>query len=81
MRKGILKFTGTFCGSCTYAIEKAGRKVEGVDDVRVDPSTGLIHVEYSGGDKSLERVLEIVDLLGHGATLVTRDEGGAPHGT
>ena len=71
MSKGTLRFTETFCASCTYAIERTGRKIKGIDDVFIDARTGVITVDYNGDHKALERLREIADTLGHGAEIVS----------
>ena len=68
-RHAILDVEGANCPSCVYAIEHSGRKVAGVNEVRVDPVAGEIHVDYQGHVGSLERISEIVRHLGYRATI------------
>ncbi len=74
MKKGILRINGTFCGACTYAIEKAALKLKEIEDIRVNTGTKLITVTYSGDISTLRKVEEIVEKLGHNAKIVTLDE-------
>jgi copper chaperone CopZ len=69
MKTGILKISGIFCGGCTYAIEKAGRRLEGVSEVRVNPGTGEITVTYDGDSEVLEKIVKIIETLGHEAVI------------
>ncbi len=68
-RQAILDVEGANCPSCVYAIEHFGRKVEGVSEVRVDVTSGEIHVQYAGHVGSLERIAEIVRRLGYTAEI------------
>lgn len=73
MKTGILKISGIYCGGCTYAIEKAGRRLKGVSEVRVNPGKGEIIVTYEGGPEVLEKIVEITETLGHGSEIVEFD--------
>ena len=74
---GILDVNGASCPSCAYTIERAGRRVAGVSDVRVDVNTHEIRVQYNGSPGALTGVQAIVARLGYQATLRA---GGAPSG-
>lgn len=69
MKKGILKINGSFCGACSYAIEKAGRKLKDVDDVIVNVGLKTITVNYEGNDSTLDKIVDIVDKLGHSSEI------------
>ena len=49
----ILDVDGARCASCSYAIERLGRKVPGVEEVRVHPDSQEIHVTYGGDPAAL----------------------------
>ena len=68
-KKAILDLKGGSCASCAYTIEHLGKKVQGVTDVRVVSDKGEIHVQYGGNPGSLEKILEIVSLIGYSATI------------
>lgn len=68
-KKAELSIKGTYCGACTYAIEHAGRKLEGVSDVFVDIARKKITVVYEGDKKVLNTMIEMVGKLGHEACL------------
>lgn len=69
-RETILKTDGLHCASCAYAVERLGRKVSGVEDVRVDAASGTIVVRLEDGADSaraIDEVGTIVRRLGHSA--------------
>lgn len=63
----ILEVDGARCASCSYAIERMGRKVPGVEEVRVHPDLQEIHVKYAGDPSALEEIIRIVGRLGYQA--------------
>jgi len=68
-KTAILDVNGARCASCTYAIEHMGRKVPGVQEVRVNPGSQEIRVTYSGDEAALERIIDIVARLGYEASV------------
>lgn len=70
---GILDVNGASCPSCAYTIERAGRRVPGVRDIRVDVNAHQVRVRYDGNPRALGGVQDIVRRLGYTATL--RDSG------
>lgn len=73
--ESVLETDGLHCPSCVYAIEKAGRRIPGVTDVRVDAATGEIRVRHDGRPGAAEGVARLVERLGHTA----RVRDGAPN--
>jgi P-type Cu+ transporter len=69
---GILDVEGASCPSCVFAIEKLGRKVPGVSDVRVDTRQREIKVDYDGSSGALEKIAGIVERLGYSARVRQR---------
>jgi len=69
MKKAVLDLDGAHCASCAYTIEHLGRKVEGVEDIRVVTDKGEIHVQFDGNPASLEKIVEIVKLIGYKASI------------
>jgi len=65
----ILEVNGARCASCSYAIEHMGRKLPGVEEVRVHPDSQEIHVKYGGDPSALEGIIRIVSRLGYEARL------------
>jgi copper chaperone CopZ len=68
-KRAILDLKGAHCASCAYTIEHLGRKIEGIEKVRVISDKQEIHVEYGGNPGSLERIVEIVKLIGYSASI------------
>ena len=72
-RKGILALEGAHCASCVYTIEHAGRKIKGINDVRVLAGEHRVIVEYQGSESVLDKIADIVRRIGHDATVVETD--------
>jgi Cu+-exporting ATPase len=64
---GVLDLKGASCPSCAFTIERAGRRVAGVRDVRVDVTSREIRVEYDGNPQALRGIESIVSRLGYEA--------------
>jgi copper chaperone CopZ len=69
IKKAVLDLEGAHCASCAYTIEHLGRKVQGVRDIRVVTDKREVHVAYEGNPGSLEKIVEIVKLIGYSATI------------
>jgi len=66
IRKAVLDMLGFGCGSCAYAIEHLGRKLKGVEDIRVDLAAREVRVTYD--DEQLDAPAELsalVTRIGH----------------
>lgn len=74
-RTGVLDVKGATCPSCAFTIERAGRRVAGVREVRVDVNTHEIRVEYDGNPDALRGIEAIVSRLGYEAKV---KDPGAP---
>jgi copper chaperone CopZ len=72
-RQGILSLDGAHCASCAYTIEHLGRKIKGIEDIRVRTDEQKAYVEYDGPDDLLDEVAKIVDRIGYSATVVATD--------
>ena len=73
MKVGLLHISGAHCGSCVYAIEHVGRKLPGVEEVRVDVNSEKITVEYDGDSIVLDRICDLVVRIGHESKVLNRD--------
>ena len=69
-RKGILALEGAHCASCAYTIEHVGRKIKGIDSIRVQAGERRVYVEYDGNPEVLDKVAGIVKNIGYSATIV-----------
>jgi copper chaperone CopZ len=72
-QQAVFDLEGAHCGSCAFAIEHSGRKIKGVDYIRVDPGARRIYVDYHADDGALEKIVDIVDRLGYRAVLRESD--------
>jgi Cu+-exporting ATPase len=61
----VLDVKGATCPSCAFTIERAGRRVAGVRDVRVDVNAHEIRVQYDGNPEALRGIETIVSRLGY----------------
>jgi copper chaperone CopZ len=68
-KKAILDMLAFGCPSCAYTVERLGRKVPGVREIRVDLAAHEIRVTYDGDRQSLEAICDIVDRIGHEARI------------
>src|SRR5699024_9032618 len=65
--KTVLLVEGMTCASCAASVEKALRKVQGVEDVNVNLATNKATIEYASGEDSEDTLVEAVDNAGYGA--------------
>ena len=59
------RVTGMDCSDCVAKIEKASRKVSGVDDVRVSLTSQTMTLRVSAGDAALSELEQMVTGLGY----------------
>ncbi len=76
-RVGVFDVNGATCPSCAFTIERAGLRVPGVSDIRVDVNSREIRVRYDGSPAALDGVKDIVRRLGYLATLKSSGAPGA----
>src|SRR5699024_7398318 len=67
LEKTVLLVEGMTCASCAASVEKALRKVQGVEDVNVNLATNKATIEYASGVVSEDTLVEAVDNAGYGA--------------
>ena len=72
-RKGILALEGAHCASCAYTIEHLGRKVQGIQEIRVRTAEQKAYVDYDGSEEVLDKVTEIVERIGYSAKVIETD--------
>ena len=68
-KKGILSLKGANCASCVYTIEHVGRKIKGIEEIRVQAGEQKVYVDYSGDRDVLEKVASIVKTIGYEAEI------------
>lgn len=60
-----MKLYGANCPSCIYTIEKFGRKIRGVKDIKVNAVSGTIELEYLDDNSILSGIKSIVNQIGY----------------
>ena len=70
IKEGVLSLKGATCASCAYTIEHVGRKVKGIEDIRVDSGQGKIFVKYEEDPYVLEKIRSIVRSIGYDANIL-----------
>lgn len=69
-----MQLHGATCPSCALAIEKYGRKLNGVEDIQVDSFNSRMRVNFSIEDEkdqniALEKLIELVKRIGYNAAI------------
>ena len=72
--KRYLDLKGATCASCAYTIERAGRKMDGVEDIRVDSGVSRVTVTFSEPEEEkqqqvLEKIIKVIQILGYDAEI------------
>jgi len=65
---------GASCASCAYAIEKFGRRLDGILDIHVDGLNARVKVDFSfeqeqRQNRSLRKLIELVRKIGYDASI------------
>ena len=72
MKLAVFDLGHAGCVSCKRAIEHAGRRIKGIDEIEVDIATHSINLTYDENhDNIKEDIKEIVSKIGYEAELVT----------
>jgi len=69
-KKGILSLKGANCASCAYTIEHVGRKIAGIEDIRVQAGEERVYVNYSGSSDVLDKITGLVENIGYEAEVI-----------
>jgi copper chaperone CopZ len=65
----ILEMVEFGCPSCSHAIERFGRRLNGVSDIRVDLASRQIRMEFDGNTQTVQAIQDFVRKIGHEARL------------
>lgn len=71
MAKERFAVTGMTCSACSAHVEKAVRKLEGVQDVSVNLLQNSMQVSFQSDRVKPEQIVQAVEKAGYGATLQT----------
>ena len=62
MKKGKYDVTGMTCSACSSRVDKAVRKLEGVNEVSVNLLTNSMEVSYDENVTSSDKIIEMESL-------------------
>lgn len=69
MAKQKFDVTGMTCSACSAHVEKAVRKLEGVETVNVNLLAGRMQVEFNGDALNTDQIIRSVEKAGYGAAV------------
>ena len=69
MRKEVYDITGMTCASCSSAVERVTRKLEGVSSSEVNLATNKMTIEYDENILQPETIIKKIERAGFGAEL------------
>ncbi len=73
--KQSFNVTGMTCSACSSHVEKAVKKLEGVNEVTVSLLTNSMQVTYDEASLTAEKIIETVRASGYGASLPSKAGG------
>lgn len=73
--------TGMTCSACSAAVEKAVKKVEGVESVSVNLLSGYMSAEYDQGITGAAQIMEAVERAGYAASVQGGEKTASPVST
>ncbi len=74
MKKDKFDITGMSCSACSAAVERTIRKMDGVAAVEVNLLANNMQVEYEDGKVSLEQMIQAIEKIGYGASVVSEEK-------
>lgn len=71
-----LNLTGATCPSCAYTIEHYGRKLAGVEEIKVDAGLSEVRVDLNIHDEDtqdelLNKLIKVVRSIGYNASIAS----------
>ncbi len=61
-----MEMLGFGCASCVYTIERTGRKIPGVEEIRVNLADQRIRIRHNGDRQQIvDTITDIVKRIGH----------------
>ncbi|MFW6361329.1 MAG: cation transporter [Spirochaetota bacterium] len=71
-----LDLQGATCPSCAYSIEHYGRKLAGVEEIKVDAGLSEVRVDMNihdeaAQDATLHKLIKLVQSLGYDASIAS----------
>ena len=74
IRHARLSLRGATCASCAFTIEHYARKLDDIQDIRVDASQESIFIDYTGHERVLDEITGLVSKIGYNAEVIEIDE-------
>lgn len=73
-KERYLKLHGANCASCAFAIEKFGRRLEGVTDIQVDTLNSQVKVDFDIEEEerqnsTLKNIVGLIRRIGYDADI------------
>ena len=73
-KERYLKLHGAHCSSCAFAIEKFGRRLEGVTDIQVDSLNSQVKVDFDIEEEerqnsTLKNIVGLIRRIGYDADI------------
>lgn len=68
MNKNTFVIEGMACAACSAAVERAVRRIDGVERCDVNLATGKMEAEYTDA-VAPEKIVEAIEAVGFGAVL------------
>lgn len=73
-KERYLNLYGANCASCAFAIEKFGRRLEGVADIQVDSLNSQVKVDFDTEEEgrqnsTLKSIVDLVRRIGYDADI------------
>lgn len=71
-----LNLQGATCPSCAYSIEHYGRKLSGIEEIKVEAGLNEVRVDMSihdeaSQDEQLNKLIKVVQDLGYDASIAS----------
>ncbi len=66
--------TNAFCGGCKAKIEKAVKKIKGINEANLDLETKILHVKFDDSKTNTDKIIDKIKSIGYEATIYKEGE-------
>ncbi len=75
-KERFLRLYGANCPSCAYTIERVGRRLPKVEEVKVETAKSQVRVSFDSADEeeqkgTLAKLVEVIQRIGYDATIAS----------
>ncbi len=75
-KERFLRLYGANCPSCAYTIERVGRRLPKVEEVKVETANSQVRVSFDSADEeeqkgTLAKLVEVIQRIGYDATIAS----------